>query len=53
MNNNDQQWDLSVKFETKKIKWSDDDLKAMENMSLEEKIEFKRKLKAKNRYTYE
>ena len=41
-----------LQFRAHKIKFYDEDLKKMETMSLEEKIEFKSKLKEEHRYTY-
>lgn len=41
-----------LQFKARKIKFYDEDLRRMENMSLEERVEFKSKLKAENRYTY-
>lgn len=40
----------NLNFETKKIQFFPEDIKAMETMTLEEKIEFKHKLKKEHRY---
>ncbi len=45
-NNND-----NLQFKVKKIKFFKEDEEKMANMSLEEKIEYKLKLKSENRYT--
>ena len=42
-----------LKFDVKKVKFYDEDLKKMESMTLEERVEYKAKLKAEKRYTYE
>ena len=42
-----------LQFKTKKVKFYDEDLKKMESMTLEERVEYKAKLKAEKRYTYE
>lgn len=41
-----------LQFKTKKVKFYDEDLKKMESMTLEERVEYKAKLKAEKRYTY-
>jgi hypothetical protein len=40
-------------FTAKKIKWFDEDLKKMANMTVEERIEYKKMLREKGQYTYE
>lgn len=45
-NNND-----NLQFKVKKIKFFQEDEEKMANMSEDEKIEYKLKLKAENRYT--
>lgn len=45
-NNND-----NLQFKVQKIKFFKEDEEKMANMSLEEKIEYKLKLKSENRYT--
>lgn len=52
--NNEYRDNLShLQFKTKKVKFYDEDLKKMESMTLEERVEYKAKLKAEKRYTYE
>ena len=51
--NNEYRDNLShLQFKTKKVKFYDEDLKKMESMTLEERVEYKAKLKAEKRYTY-
>ena len=42
-----------LEFTARKIKWFDEDLKKMENMTIEERIEYKKLLREKHQYTYE
>ena len=42
-----------LKFNTKKVKFYEEDIKKMKSMTLEERVEYKAKLKAEKRYTYE
>ena len=42
-----------LQFQTKKVKFYPEDIEKMKNMSLEEKVEYKAKLKAEHKYTYE
>lgn len=42
-----------LEFRTLKVKFCDEDIEKMKSMSLEECIEYKRKLKSEHRYTYE
>ena len=52
--NNDNADNLNhLKFDTKKVKFYDEDIKKMESMNLEERVAYKAKLKAEKRYTYE
>ena len=51
-NNNNNETLSHLKFKTKKVKFYDEDLRKMETMSLEERVEYKAKLKAERRYTY-
>ena len=41
-----------LQFSTRRIKFYDEDLKKMETMTLEERVEYKSMLKKENRYTY-
>ena len=52
-NNNNNETLNHLEFKTKKVKFYDEDLKKMESMTLEERVEYKAKLKAEKRYTYE
>lgn len=52
--NNDNADNLNhLKFDAKKVKFYDEDIKKMESMNLEERVAYKAKLKAEKRYTYE
>ena len=51
-NNNNNETLNHLEFKTKKVKFYDEDLRKMETMSLEERVEYKAKLKAERRYTY-
>ena len=42
-----------LQFTARKIKWFEEDLKKMESMSIEERIEYKKKLREKGQFTYE
>ncbi|MBR1754642.1 hypothetical protein IJ732_07395 [bacterium] len=42
-----------LQFTARKIKWFDEDLKKMETMTVEERLEYKRQLREKGQYTYE
>lgn len=42
-----------LEFTARKIKWFDEDLKKMEKMTTEERLEYKSLLKQKGQYTYE
>ena len=41
-----------LQFSARRIKFYDEDLKKMETMTLEERVEYKSMLKKENRYTY-
>lgn len=43
----------NLQFKTKKIKFSRADIERMKNMTVEEQIAYKRKLKSEGKYTYE
>lgn len=43
----------SLQFTARKIKWFPEDLKKMETMTVEERIEYKRELREKKQYGYE
>lgn len=40
-------------FVARKIKWFDEDLKKMENMTVEERIKYKQMLREKHQHGYE
>ena len=42
-----------LEFKARKIKWFDEDLKKMEKMTTEERIEYKSLLREKGQYSYE
>lgn len=50
MKNNDME---GLQFTARKIKWFDEDLKKMETMTTEERIEYKKLLREKGQFTYE
>lgn len=43
----------NLEFRALKVKFYEEDIEKMKSMSLEERIEYKRKLKSEHRYTYE
>lgn len=42
-----------LQFTARKIKWFDEDLKKMEKMTIEERIEYKKMLREKHQHGYE